>query len=76
MNLFFLSILIIASGGILPLLSFRQFTLMKTIGVLGISAGCCMGMLDALSRLTHDGTATASFAYLSTLSLYQTKIPP
>ncbi|BBO66702.1 hydrogenase [Desulfosarcina alkanivorans] len=70
MNLFFLSILIIAAGGALPLLSFRQFTLMKTIGVLGISIGCCLGMLDALSRLTHDGTAAvASFAYLNTLFL-------
>ena len=69
MNLFFLSILIIAAGGILPLLSFRQFTLMKILGVLGISTGCCLGMLDALSRLTHDGSASASFAYLNTLSL-------
>ena len=69
MNLFFLSILIIAAGGILPLLSFRQFTLMKILGVLGISIGCCLGMLDALSRLTHDGSASASFAYLNTLSL-------
>ena len=69
MNLFFLSILIIAAGGILPLLSFRQFTLMKILGVLGISIGCCLGMLDALSRLTHDGSTSASFAYLNTLSL-------
>ena len=69
MDLFFISILIIASGGILPLLSFSQFTLMKTIGVLGISAGCGLGMLDALSKLTYDGTATASLAYLSSLSL-------
>ncbi len=69
MNLFFLSILIIAAGGILSLLSFRQFTLMKILGVLGISIGSCLGMLDALSRLTHDGTASASFDYLNTLSL-------
>ncbi len=69
MDLFFLSILIIALGGILPLLSFRQFTLMKTIAVLGISAGCGLGMLDAVSRLIYDGTATASVAYLNTLVL-------
>ena len=42
---------------------------MKILGVLGISIGCCLGMLDALSRLTHDGSASASFAYLNTLSL-------
>jgi hydrogenase-4 component B len=69
MNLFFLSILIIAAGGILPLLSFRQFTMMKILGVLGISIGCCLGMLDALSRLARDGSASASFDYLNTLSL-------
>jgi hydrogenase-4 component B len=69
MNLLFLSILIIASGGLLSLLSFRQFTLMKIFGVLGISSGCCLGMLDALSKLTHDGSASTSFNYLNTLSL-------
>ncbi len=69
MNLFFLSILIIVSGGLLPLISFRQFTLMKILGVFGISVGCCIGMLDALSKLTQDGSATATFAYLNTLSL-------
>jgi hydrogenase-4 component B len=42
---------------------------MKIMGVLGISIGCCMGMLDALSRLMHDGSASASIEYLNTLSL-------
>ena len=69
MNLFFLSILIIAAGGILPLLSFRQFTLMKILGVLGIGTGCCLGMLDALSKLTHDGSASAAVEYLDRFSL-------
>ncbi|MCB2148898.1 MAG: hydrogenase [Deltaproteobacteria bacterium] len=69
MNLFFLSILIISAGGILTLLTFRFFPLMKILGVLGIGAGCCIGMLDALSKLSHDGSASASFDYLDTLSL-------
>lgn len=69
MNLFFLSILIIISGGVLPILLFRNFSLMKIAGVLGISAGCCIGMLDALSRLSLDGSSSASFDYLNTLSL-------
>ena len=69
MNLFFLSILIIAAGGILPLLSYRQFTLMKILGVLGIGAGSFLGMLDALSRLSHDGSTSASIAYLNSLAL-------
>jgi hydrogenase-4 component B len=42
---------------------------MKILGVLGIGIGCCLGMLDALSRLTHDGSASASFAYLNSLAL-------
>jgi NADH:ubiquinone oxidoreductase subunit 5 (subunit L)/multisubunit Na+/H+ antiporter MnhA subunit len=42
---------------------------MKIMGVLGIGAGCCLGMLDALSRLSHDGSASASIEYLNTLSL-------
>jgi hydrogenase-4 component B len=61
--------LIIASGGLLPLLAFRQFTLMKAMGVLGIGAGCSLGLLDALSKLTYDGSASASLTYLNTLSL-------
>ena len=69
MDLFFLSVLFIASGGVLPLLSYKKFNLMKVFGVLGISAGCGLGMLDALSKLSHDGTATASFVYLNSFSL-------
>ncbi|MBR9984311.1 MAG: hydrogenase [Desulfosarcina sp.] len=69
MNLFFLSMLIIAAGGLLPLFSFRQFSLMKILGVLGISIGCGLGMLDALSKLSHDGPAIASFEYLNSFSL-------
>jgi len=69
MDLFFLSMLIIASGGILPLFSFRHFTLMRIIGVMGIGIGCCLGLLDALSKLTHDGSASASVEYLNSLSL-------
>ena len=42
---------------------------MKILAVLGIGVGCCLGMLDALSRLSHDGSATASFDYLNSLSL-------
>jgi len=69
MDLFFLSILIIVTGGILPLLLFRQFTLMKTCGVLGISIGCFLGMFDAVSKLTNEKSITASFGYLNTLTL-------
>jgi hydrogenase-4 component B len=69
MSLFFIALLVIVAGGILPLLLFRQFNLMRILGVLGIGIGCCLGMLDALSWLTHDGSSGASIAYLNTFSL-------
>jgi len=69
MNLFFLSIWVIGSGGILALLLSGKFSAMKTVAALVIGAGCCLGMLDALSRLMQEGSVQASFAYLNTLSL-------
>jgi hydrogenase-4 component B len=69
MNLYFISITIIVSSGLLALLLSRQFTAMKLIAVLGIGAGCTLGMLDALSKLTQDGTVNATFVYLNNLSL-------
>jgi hydrogenase-4 component B len=69
MRLFFLSLLIIASGGVLPLLFFRQFTLMRILGATLIGAGCCFGLRDAFARLAGGGAAGASFDYLSTLTL-------
>lgn len=69
MSLFFLSLLIIASGGVLPLLFFRQFTLMRILGATLIGAGCCFGLRVAFSQLARDGATSASFDYLSTLTL-------
>ncbi|MBW2370215.1 MAG: hydrogenase [Deltaproteobacteria bacterium] len=69
MNLFFLSILLIASGGIFALILWRQFTVMKTIGVLGISVGCFLGLIDAVSKLFNPGQVSFSITYLNVLSL-------
>ncbi|MBT3368860.1 MAG: hydrogenase, partial [Nitrospina sp.] len=69
MNLFFLSILLIVSGGISALVLWRQFTVMKAIGVLGISAGCFLGLIDALSKLFNPGQYSFSISYLNALSL-------
>ena len=69
MNLFFLSMLLIASGGFSALILRRQFTVMKTIGVLGISAGCLLGLIDALSKLFNPGQVSFSISYLNVLSL-------
>jgi len=68
MNLFFLSLAIIFCGGLLSLVFWRQFALMKTIGVIGIAGGCLLGLFDAGSRLFRPGTDTAAFNYLKTFS--------
>ncbi|MBW2219408.1 MAG: hydrogenase [Deltaproteobacteria bacterium] len=69
MNLFFLSIGLIVSGGVFALVLWRQFILMKAAGVLAISAGCFIGLIDALSKLFNPGPYTFSFNYLNVLSL-------
>ena len=69
MNLFFLSILMIAASGTLALVVCRSFPLMKIVAVLGIAMGSCLGMLDALSRLSHAESASLSIDYLHTFSL-------
>ncbi len=69
MDLFFVSMAIILCGGILPLIFWRQFGAMKFIGVLGIGAGCLLGLSDAVTKLWETGTYSASFSYLNTFSL-------
>lgn len=69
MNLFFLSIWVVCSGGVLALLLSGKFSAMKMVAALVIAAGCCLGMLDALSKLMQEGSVRASFTYLNTLSL-------
>ena len=69
MNLFFLSLAIIFCGGFLSLIFWRQLTLMKTIGVIGIGGGCLLGLIDAGTKLMHPGPYTAVFEYLRAFSL-------
>ena len=69
MNLFFLSLAIIFCGGLLSLILWRQFALMKTIGVIGIGGGCLLGLIDAGTKLFHPGPYTAVFEYLNAFSL-------
>ncbi|MBW1940715.1 MAG: hydrogenase [Deltaproteobacteria bacterium] len=69
MVLFFSAIMIIVSGGILAVIFRKQFIRMKVVGVLGISAGCFVGLIHAVSRLFHPGQGVVSFKYLNTFSL-------
>jgi hydrogenase-4 component B len=69
MNLFFLSLAIIFCGGFLSLIFWRQFVLMKAIGVLAIGGGCLLGLIDAGSKLFRPGPYAADFDYLNVFSL-------
>ena len=69
MDFFFLSILLVFSGGVFALIFYRRFPLMKTIGVLPISTGCLLGLMDAGKKLFYSANASASFSYLKAFSL-------
>ncbi len=69
MPLFFLSLALIAGGGVLPLFLWRRFVLMKTVAVLAIGAGCGLGLIDAGVALSRAGSVSAAFRYLDPLTL-------
>jgi hydrogenase-4 component B len=69
MNAFLLSVLLIVCGGILSLLLWRQFTLMKVLGALGIGIGCALGLKVAATQLFHPVSQEVTFTYLNTLTL-------
>ncbi|RJP92559.1 MAG: hydrogenase [Desulfobacteraceae bacterium] len=69
MEAFFFSIGVIIAGGTLPLMLHRHFTLMKTVGVLSISAGCLIGLTNSLFQLFRPETDAVSFKYLHAFSL-------
>ncbi|MDP3285156.1 MAG: hypothetical protein Q8M56_12070, partial [Desulfobacterales bacterium] len=64
MHLFFLSLLVVFTGGILTMLLNRHFTLMKSVGALSIASGCLLGLYDAGLQLIQPVSARASFDYL------------
>ncbi len=69
MNLFFISLLLIFSGGIVSPFISRRFTLMKLVSISAIGTGCFLGLIDAGSKLIHPGQYEASFKYLNAFSL-------
>jgi hydrogenase-4 component B len=69
MNLFFLSLAIIFCGGLLPLIIWRQFAMMKAIGVVAIAGGCLLGLIDAGTKLFRPGPYSAAYEYLNAFSL-------
>ncbi|MDX9786466.1 MAG: proton-conducting transporter membrane subunit [Desulfobacterales bacterium] len=69
MDLFFSSVLLILAGGVFALYFWRQFHLMKTVGVAAVSIGCALGVMDAGAKLFDQQTSSASFVYLHSFSL-------
>jgi len=69
MNQFFVSILIILVGGFLSLVLAQQFKLMKIVAVFLLSAGCFLGLINAVTKLMQSGSEAASFKYLNIFSL-------
>ncbi len=69
MDLFFLSLIIILLGGVLPLFAGRQFTAIKTVAVAGIGAGCLLGWIDSGIKLSQAVPFSRSFQYLKMFSL-------
>ncbi len=69
MDLFFLSLLIIFLGGLLPLFVRRQFAVIKVLGVSGIGAGCLLGVIDSGLKLAQPATFGVSINYLKTFTL-------
>jgi hydrogenase-4 component B len=69
MDFFFLSIGMMVAGSAFCLVIHKQFVLMKTVGVLAISAGCLLGLGGSLIQLFDPGTDTAAITYLNAFSL-------
>jgi hydrogenase-4 component B len=69
-NHFLLAVIIIIGSGILPLLFlWRRFVLMKALASIGISAGCLIGLIDAIDTLSHGADVSAAVSYLHAFNL-------
>jgi hydrogenase-4 component B len=69
MNQFFASILLILIGGFLSLVLARQDKLIKSVIVFFISAGCFLGLIDAVTKIMAKSVHIASFKYLNVFFL-------
>jgi hydrogenase-4 component B len=69
MNQFFLSVLVILSGGFLSLVCARQFKFSKLIAVALMAAGCLYGLIDAFIKMMTAAPVSAAIDYLNFFSL-------
>ena len=70
MDTLFVSIAVILAGGAAGLLFYRQFTLMKLVTIITTSAGCGIGLYFVLPKLLQGTTATVSYNWMHTLTLF------
>ncbi len=69
MSQFFISILIILTGGFFSICFARQAKSGRIITAFLLSIGCLLGLINASSALIHSVTAARSFEYLTLFSL-------
>ena len=69
MSQFFISLLIILSGGFLSVLLSRHLKSATLITVFLICAGCVWGVTDAVTKLFQSGSYVSSYQYLNVFSL-------
>lgn len=69
MGLFFIANLIIACGGVLALLTWKQFNLMRGLSTAALVGGCLIGLSDAVSRLLNTGDCSAALQFMGSWSL-------
>jgi len=69
MHQFFAAVLIVAAGGLAPLIWMRRATWMRAIGASTIAAGCLLGAIDAGIRLFSPEPVAVSIAFLDRFAL-------
>ncbi len=69
MSHFFISILIILSGGFLSLIFAKQAKSVRSVSVFLLSLGCLWGLIDVTANLIHSVSDERIFEYLNVFSL-------
>lgn len=69
MTTFFLSLMIIVSGGTLPLFFFRYFKSMRFVSVVLTAIGCLIGLVDACGRLLGTAAAATDFGFVNSFHI-------
>jgi hydrogenase-4 component B len=69
MPLFVIALLLMVTGGVVPLFLWRQFGVMKMVAAALIGGGCLLGAYTALTSLVGSLTSSVEIVYLNALTL-------